>query len=139
MHCPFEILFELPYSKNPNLTGRDDLLDMIDTEIRSRVSKVIVLYGMGGIGKTQITLEYIHTHHAEYSSVIWVDGTSKDTTTLGFRAVAQRLVRHYATNATHGKPNYAQIGRLLGMDIEEDGQLSVKGKATERIIEAVKR
>lgn len=139
MDCPFEIPFELPFTKNAHFTGRDDLIDMIDSEIRSRVSKIIVLYGMGGIGKTQIALEYVHTHYAEYNSVFWVDGTSKETATLGFRSIAQRLVSHHATNATYQKPDYAQIGRLLGIGLEEDGQLSVKGDTTERILEAVKR
>lgn len=101
---------------------------------------MIVLYGMGGIGKTQITLEYVHTHHADYSSVFWVNATSEETTTVGFRSIAQRLVDHHAAVAT-AKPDYPRIAQLLSMTgiVDQDGQLSAEKEDTKRMVEAVKR
>lgn len=137
----FRLPFQLDYSKNPSFTGREDFLNRLDAEVRSKESKVIVLYGMGGIGKTQITLEYVHTHHADYSSVFWVNVTSEETATLGFRSIAQRLVDHHATVATTAKPDYPRIAQLLGMTgmIDQNGQLSAGKEETGRIVEAVKR
>lgn len=135
----YDIPFELPYPKNPNFTGREGLLDRLDTQVRSRSSKIIVLYGMGGIGKTQIALQYVHTNFGEYSSVFWVDGTSQETANLGFRSIAQKLVRCHATRVGFTNPNYTQVGQDLGLDLEADGQLSVKSDCTTQIVEAVKR
>ncbi|RPB20143.1 hypothetical protein L211DRAFT_743785, partial [Terfezia boudieri ATCC MYA-4762] len=51
----------------------------------------IVLYGTGGMGKTQLALEYIHQHYKDHSSVIWVNAASSQTTILGFIQIMQRL------------------------------------------------
>lgn len=104
---------------------------------------MIVLHALGGMGKTQTALEYAHKYHNEYSSVFWVDGTSEDTATLGFRSIAERLVNHRAEieAATELQPNYPRIGRLLGMgsSVGEYGELSAEKGSTELILGAVKR
>ncbi|KAF2135121.1 uncharacterized protein K452DRAFT_261056, partial [Aplosporella prunicola CBS 121167] len=40
--------------------------------------KVFVLYGMGGIGKTQLAVEYLRTHQNDYSAIFWLDGSSEE-------------------------------------------------------------
>lgn len=69
----WDIAFTLPFrmkdSKNPNFTGRGDILNRLDIEAKSPSSKVIVLHGLGGTGKTQIALEYVHSYHGGYSAV----------------------------------------------------------------------
>src|SRR5262249_42798122 len=40
----------------------------------------IALYGMGGIGKTQTTLEYIYANRESYDRIYWI--TAVDQTTL---------------------------------------------------------
>jgi len=57
------------------------------------------LHGLGGIGKTQIALEYAHRYEQLYSAILWVD--AKDRTVLessGVR-ILQQLVYHYATRS----------------------------------------
>jgi adenylylsulfate kinase-like enzyme len=39
-------------------------------------SRIVVLRGMGGQGKTQIAAKYIKDHQLEYQYAIWIDGTS---------------------------------------------------------------
>ncbi|KAL9063214.1 MAG: hypothetical protein Q9161_009590 [Pseudevernia consocians] len=41
--------------------------------------KVHILHGLGGIGKTQLALAYIRKHQEAYSSILWLNGNSKDT------------------------------------------------------------
>ncbi|TFK39135.1 P-loop containing nucleoside triphosphate hydrolase protein [Crucibulum laeve] len=38
-----------------------------------------VLYGMGGIGKTQISLKFTEEAAQQYSHIFWIDATDKDT------------------------------------------------------------
>lgn len=128
--------------KNSNFTGRGDVLDRLDMEAKSPSSKVIVLHGLGGMGKTQIALEYVHSYYEGYSAVFWVDGTSGETANLGFRSIAQRLIDHHVSISTTPQPDYAQIGQILGLGsaIDQDGQLiSVEKKSTNRVLEAVKK
>jgi hypothetical protein len=41
--------------------------------------KVFVLYGLGGIGKTQLSVEFARRHHQKFSSVFWLDGRTEDS------------------------------------------------------------
>lgn len=40
---------------------------------------IFVLRGLGGIGKTQLAVEFIRRHHDSFTSVFWLDGSSEDT------------------------------------------------------------
>jgi len=74
---------------------------------------IIVLYGTGGMGKTQLALEYIHQIYKAYSAVFWINAATDQTTILGFTHIMQRLIEHHTQLS--GDYNYSHIGRLLGM------------------------
>ncbi|KAH6985405.1 hypothetical protein EDB80DRAFT_224855 [Ilyonectria destructans] len=40
--------------------------------------KVFVLHGLGGVGKTQLAIDFARRHQAVFSSVFWLDGRSED-------------------------------------------------------------
>ncbi|KAG7130945.1 Kinesin light chain 1 like protein [Verticillium longisporum] len=40
--------------------------------------KVFVLHGLGGVGKTQLAVDFARRHQAAFSSVFWLDGRSDD-------------------------------------------------------------
>ncbi|KAF9728645.1 Nephrocystin-3-like protein 2 [Paraphaeosphaeria minitans] len=39
--------------------------------------RVVVLHGLGSIGKTQLVIEFARKHHHRFSSVFWLDGASE--------------------------------------------------------------
>ena len=41
--------------------------------------KIYILYGLGGIGKTQLAVAYLREHQEMYSAILWLNGNSKDT------------------------------------------------------------
>jgi len=53
--------------------------------------KVVVLHGLGGIGKTQLAAEFARKHHHVFSSVFWLDGESEASLKLSFANMTQRL------------------------------------------------
>jgi class 3 adenylate cyclase len=61
--------------RNRYFTGRDDLLAELRRRLRAGDARLVVqaLYGLGGVGKTQLALEYAHRFAADYDVVWWID------------------------------------------------------------------
>ena len=55
--------------------------------------KIFVLHGLGGIGKTQLAVEFVRLHHRRFSSVFWLDGRSKDSLRRSAASCASRIPR----------------------------------------------
>ena len=74
--------WNVPFSKNPNFTGREQTLAELHTALASGLPDAWkqALWGMGGVGKTQVAIEYAYRHKAEYEIVWWL--RSEEATTL---------------------------------------------------------
>lgn len=57
----------------------------------SLTRKVLILGGMGGIGKTQLAIAYAKQHHT-YSSIFWLNATSKSALTTSLRRLASQIL-----------------------------------------------
>lgn len=62
-----------PARRNLAFTGRDSMLNRLhDTLCAGNRAAVQALHGMGGVGKTQLALEYAHRFAGEYDVVWWI-------------------------------------------------------------------
>jgi hypothetical protein len=52
--------------------------------------QIQMLRGLGGIGKTQLAVEFARRHHRRFSSVFWLDGRSRDTLKRSIASCASR-------------------------------------------------
>jgi hypothetical protein len=61
--------------RNPRFTGRDGMLTELRRRLHSGEATLVAqaLYGLGGVGKTQLALEYAHRFAADYDLVWWID------------------------------------------------------------------
>jgi WD40 repeat protein len=69
--------FLVPFPRNADFVGRDEDLARLHASLSGPGPVGIRpagLTGMGGIGKTQLAVEYIHRHRGDYSDgVFWID------------------------------------------------------------------
>jgi tetratricopeptide (TPR) repeat protein len=78
-----------------SFTGRDtqlaELRDQLETGQRAGPIPVVTLYGMGGIGKTQLARAYAHRHRDDYQLGWWILAESPLTTATALGELAVRL------------------------------------------------
>jgi len=140
-----KLSFGVPFIPNTNIRkssefiGREYLLKSLKQEVEEgkQTQSIIVLYGTGGMGKTQLALEYIRQHYKDHSSVFWVNAASDQTTILGFTQIMQRLIKHHAQVSE----DYSHIGRLLGMSgkLDSNGCFAVtQPSEAQHVVGAVK-
>lgn len=48
-------------------------------ERQSCRQEVLILYGLDGMGKTQLAVEFALQHYRKFSAVFWLDGRSEDS------------------------------------------------------------
>ncbi|KAK4233637.1 acyl transferase/acyl hydrolase/lysophospholipase [Achaetomium macrosporum] len=53
--------------------------------------RIFVLYGLGGIGKTQLAADFARRYKATFSSVFWLDGRSEDHLRQSFAGYASKI------------------------------------------------
>lgn len=131
--------------RNSCFVGRHGLLKRLQDEIQvgrrgsaTREARV-VLYGTGGMGKTQLALQYVYSHSQDYSAVFWVNTTSIETATLGFVNIMQSLIDYHSKKASH--EDYQRIAQILGMTgkVDERGRIiNGEDKEKSQIVDAVK-
>ncbi|HEY4993529.1 MAG TPA: FxSxx-COOH system tetratricopeptide repeat protein, partial [Nakamurella sp.] len=80
-------------ARNPHFTGRADLLDRVHRQLRVDPNALAVqaLYGLGGVGKTQLAIEYAHRYAADYDLVWWIDAEHPVLIPDQFLGLAGRL------------------------------------------------
>ena len=121
---------ELPFALNPNFCGRVGMLEGIrkafeppnpvssgDSNSASGNNycpkqQIYLLHGIGGVGKTQIALQYAHESNSRYKSVLWINVKDKTSLEIDAFRILQQLVNQYAklSNLSSDRvPNYSKI------------------------------
>jgi tetratricopeptide (TPR) repeat protein len=88
-------LWNIPYAPNPFFTGQEALLarlaEALKTGQPTALSQPQAISGLGGIGKTQIAVEYAYRHRQDYQAIFWVRADTHEALVSGFVALAELL------------------------------------------------
>ena len=94
-HAALPPIWNVPYLRNPMFTGHEQLLeriaDALKAEQTTALSQAQAISGLGGIGKTQIALEYAYRHAREYQFVLWTLADTRESLISGYIAIAELL------------------------------------------------
>jgi tetratricopeptide (TPR) repeat protein len=79
--------------RNINFTGREQLLDQLSAGLAKQVTAVLphALHGLGGVGKTQVAVEYAYRNRAAYDVVWWIPADQPALVRSSLAALAPRL------------------------------------------------
>jgi hypothetical protein len=89
------VIWNIPYPRNPCFIGRDDLLERLYTQLQAgqttALSQPQAINGLGGIGKTQLALEYAYRYLPKYQAVFWTLADTRESLIAGYAGIASVL------------------------------------------------
>lgn len=94
---PPQVLSTIPFPQNLMFSGRDGLLQEIHDALlvypsnEVDVLRSVALLGIGGMGKTQIALEYAYRFRGLYSGIFWVRSETEMELRQSLAALAKQL------------------------------------------------
>ena len=89
--------FAVPLGKNPDFTGREKLLDDLRERLGGGETMAVTdvttqtVTGLGGVGKTQLAVEYAHRHRGDYQVVWWLRAEKTESINDDLEALAGKL------------------------------------------------
>ncbi len=91
-------IWSVPYRRNPFFTGQEGILTQLRTALTVNKTAALTqqatpqaISGLGGIGKTQIALEYSYRYGQEYQAVLWAQADSREALVLAYSKLASLL------------------------------------------------
>jgi len=130
----FPAIYDIPFQKNPRFSGRSKILEylrqklLIDTDCQK-----LAIVGLGGIGKTQVALEFAHTVKENWPdhSVFWIPALSLESMEQACGRIARmRGISHVADEKEDVKEivqqylsNEASGNWLLVVDNADDAEI----------------
>ncbi|MDN3359126.1 FxSxx-COOH system tetratricopeptide repeat protein [Actinomadura sp. DC4] len=90
-------------TRNAGFTGRGVALERLRDQMLGSgqaVARPQALYGLGGVGKTQVALEYAHRFKADYDLVWWISADQPDLINTALAELAGRLGQPVGDNVT---------------------------------------
>lgn len=94
----FPLVRNIPYPRNPFFTGREELLQQLHDTLSATRTAVLgqpfAINGLGGIGKTQIAIEYAYRYSQHYQAVLWAKATTREALIADFVTLAELLHLH---------------------------------------------
>ncbi len=88
-------IWNVPYPRNSFFIGREELLARLRRQLQAgqatALSQPQAISGLGGIGKTQIAVEYAYRFHQDYQVVLWARAESPEALTSSYITVASLL------------------------------------------------
>ncbi|KAI9708927.1 MAG: hypothetical protein M1820_003621 [Bogoriella megaspora] len=87
--------YHLPFAPNNKFRAREDVLqdiqETLDPDNITSAAQSLALFGMGGVGKTQIAMKFAHRSLERYDVVLWIAADNIITMNQSFCEIAKGL------------------------------------------------
>ncbi|KAI0172154.1 hypothetical protein GGR52DRAFT_573297 [Hypoxylon sp. FL1284] len=89
----FDTIYQVSRHEARHFIERPGLLEEIDRVLQGPDTRIAVLLGMGGQGKTQLALRYCRNARSRsiYDCILWVDASTKESTIRSLEKTSEEL------------------------------------------------
>ena len=89
----FPSIWNVPFPQNLFFIGREDLLTQLHDQLQKGRTAALsqAISGLGGVGKTQLAVEYTYRFHQDYQAVLWAHAESPETLISSYTEIATLL------------------------------------------------
>lgn len=110
----------LGQNRNRSFFGQKNILDCIEKALRPddltttggsrnfeekhQSIEAFAICGIGGLGKTEIAVEFVHSHKSDFDAIFWVNAASTEKLHVCFREIAVKLGLHGEESALREDP-----------------------------------
>ncbi|MGO9566026.1 MAG: FxSxx-COOH system tetratricopeptide repeat protein [Desulfomonilaceae bacterium] len=88
-------IWNVPHAQNRNFKGREkiltDLHEMLTSGKAAALTQPTAICGLGGVGKTQVAIEYAYRHKPDYPVIWWVRAENPAQMTSDYATLAKAL------------------------------------------------
>jgi tetratricopeptide (TPR) repeat protein len=92
-------IWNIPFPRNLFFTGRDALLERLHAQWHTMqmgaAGQPQAIIGLGGIGKTQLAIEYAYRYGREYQAVLWARAETTEALHASYIEIAGLLALHH--------------------------------------------
>lgn len=90
----------LPYKRNENFHFRREVLEKLNNSLKPQnvagQLQSASLFGMGGIGKSQVALEFAYTHAKSYDAIFWINAEDESKLRASVCLYARLMISDHA-------------------------------------------
>jgi len=127
----FHIPIRLQHPRNQKFTCRDKSLarlhELLTIQSVEPNTNVVVVHGIGGVGKTQLVTEYAYRSKDFFSSIFWISGASNQSIELSMREGLNRVWLQYQQRSFKDTPAYRLVDMFFSNNLHgEDNMISSK-------------
>jgi len=126
-----DLIWEVPFSRNGLFFGRESELQKLHTELScarppSRL-KACAIHSMGGMGKTQLALEYAYRFRSHYDCVFWLAADRGPELAQNLADVAEVLTeRRYLDPKIISSLGQSRVTREVMRWLERTSQFTIQ-------------
>ena len=116
----------VPFGVDEQFHGRLSILENLQSGLHHEKGalKVNVLWGMGGVGKTKIALQYVNKCRQDFDAIFWISADNSIKLTQDFLEVSKKL--HLSPNVDDAQDAVAAMSKVKTWLATTGGLFSVK-------------
>ncbi|WP_432028169.1 FxSxx-COOH system tetratricopeptide repeat protein [Streptomyces sp. 1222.5] len=80
--------------RNTSFVGRQELLRVVEEQLAAQDTAAVLphaLHGLGGVGKSQLVLEYVYRHQHDYKVICWIPAERESLILASLAGLASHL------------------------------------------------